>query len=234
VRRAVASDGGARRGVDGERGDILEMAGGGESRRSERGSGLEGLALFALVFAFWLALSGKYTPVFVGIGAACSALVVFLTPDRLFLVGRMRPDFGVPLARLSPLRLLRYGLWLLGSIAQANLEVARVVLHPRMPIEPRLLRFRVRFESRVSEVVLAHSITLTPGTVTIDLRDGEYLVHALVPRSADALASGAMQRQVAAAFGEPVEQAVSVEWLASIHDTGQVVARGPGAEGGGR
>jgi len=207
------------------------MAGGGENRRSERGSGLESLALFVLVFAFWLALSGKYTPVFVGIGAACAALVVFLTPDRLFLVGRMRPDFGIPLARVSPTHLLRYGLWLLGSIVQANLEVARVVLHPRMPIHPRLLRFRVRFESRVSEVVLAHSITLTPGTVTIDLRDGEYLVHALIPRSADALVSGTMQRGVAAAFGEPAEQAVGVEWLSSVHDTGQVVAGAPGTEG---
>jgi len=209
------------------------MAGGGESRASGRSSGLEGLALFALVFAFWLALSGKYTPVFVGIGAACSALVVLLTPDRLFLVGRLRPDFGVPLTRLSPPRLLRYALWLLGSIVWANLDVARVVLHPRMPIHPRLLRFRARFESRVSEVVLAHSITLTPGTVTIDLHDGEYLVHALVPRSADALASAGMQRRVAAAFGEPPEQPVGVEWLASIHDTGQVVTAPP-PNGGGR
>lgn len=207
------------------------MAGGEESGASGRGSGLEGLALFALVFAFWLILSGKYTPVYVGIGVACSALVVLLTPDRLFLVGRMRPDFGVPLGRISPLGLGRYALWLLGSIVVANFQVAWVVLQPRMPVAPRLLRFRVRFESRVSEVVLAHSITLTPGTVTIDLRDGEYLVHALVPRSADALASGRMQRGVARAFGEPEDQPEGVEWLASVHDTGQVrLPFGPGRE----
>jgi len=117
-------------------------------------------------------------------------------------------------------------LWLLYSIVRANLHVVRLVLDPRLPVVPRLLRFRVRFESRVSQVVLAHSITLTPGTVTIDVSDGEFLVHSLAPRTADALVSGDMQRYVAAAFGEPLDQPADVEWLDSVHDTGHVGLRG--------
>lgn len=199
------------------------MEEGPSTEAAERRSGLEGLVLFGLVFGFWLILSGKADPPYLVIGVACSALVVALTPDRPLLVSRTHPRFGVPLVRIAPLALLRYALWLLWQVIEANLHVARLVLDPRMPVTPRLLRFRVRFESRVSQVVLAHSITLTPGTVTVDLQDGEFLVHALVPRSADALVSARMQRGVAAAFGEPLDQPVGVEWLSSVHDTGQVV-----------
>lgn len=185
---------------------------------------LEALALFALVYGFWLILSGKYDAPYLLMGAMCSALVVALTPDRPLLVGRLDPRFGVALKRIAPLALLRFAVQLLWWIFWANLHVARLVLHPRLPVAPRLLRFRVRFESRVSEVVLAHAITLTPGTVTIDLTNGEYLVHALVPSSADGLSSGQMQRAVAAAFGEPLDQPLEIEWLDSVHDTGHVTA----------
>lgn len=186
---------------------------------------LEGLALFALVFGFWLILSGKYDMPYVLMGAACSALVVALTPDRPLLVGRTHPPFGVSLGQIAPLKLLRYAVKLLWWIVLSNLHVARLVLDPRLPVQPRLLRFRVRFESRVAQVVLAHSITLTPGTVTIDLTNGEYLVHALVPRSAEGLVSGEMQRGVAEAFGEPLDQPLEIEWFDTVHDTGHVVAR---------
>jgi len=185
---------------------------------------LESLALFALVFGFWLILSGKYDAPYLIMGAACSALVVVLTPDRPLLVGRLDPLFGVPLARVAPVALVRFAAQLLWWVVRANLHVARLVLSPQLPIAPRLLRFRVRFESRVSQVVLAHAITLTPGTVTIDLHDGEYLIHALVPSSAEGLASGDMQRGVAAAFGEPLDQPLEIEWLDSVHDTGHVTA----------
>lgn len=202
------------------------MAGAGDTSAGARRRGPEDLVLFALLFAFWLVLSDHYDAKTLLIGAGCSALVVAISADRLLRVGRAEDGFGIPLARLSPLRILHYVFWLLREVVEANLQVAWIVVRPRMPIDPRLLRFRVGFGNAIPQIVLAHSITLTPGTVTIDLGDGRYLVHALVPGSADAVVEGRMQELVARAFGEEVGGPPSVEWLDSVHATGQVGDRG--------
>ncbi len=94
------------------------------------------------------------------------------------------------------LRPLLYVPWLLWEIAKANLHVARVILTPSLPVHPRLLRIRATQKSNLGRVILANSITLTPGTVTLDVRDGTLLVHALTRRSADGLLSGDMDRRV--------------------------------------
>lgn len=187
-------------------------------QRSARDA-LEALVLFAVLFAFWLVLSSRYEAPALAMGVASAALVTAVSHERLFRKSRSRHGAPFVLHRVSPLRLARYLLWLLREIVEANLQVARVVLHPRMPVAPTLLRFRVGLEGRLPQVVLAHSITLTPGTVTVDLRDGRYLVHALVPSSAGALLSGRMQRGVAAAFREAPEEPPRVEWIGSVRDT---------------
>lgn len=196
-------------------------------RKRSAWHGVEALALFAVLFAFWLALSNRYEASELAMGAASAALVTIVTHERLFRSGRAGREGGRALRRVSPFGLLRYAGWLLGAIVQANLQVAWIVIHPRMPVAPRLLRFRVGFEERIPQVVLAHSITLTPGTVTIDLREGRYLVHALVPSLADALLSGRMQSGVAQAFGGAPEEAPQVERLRSVRDAGDGREGGP-------
>lgn len=184
----------------------------------------ESLSLFLFLLLFWTVLSGRYDVQTLALGSLCVAVVTAITPDRFLHVGRDRPVFGIDLRRISPLRTMRYGLWLLWSIVRANVEVAYLVLHPRMPLDPRLIRFRVGLENRLSQVVLAHSITLTPGTVTVDLDDeGTYLVHVLVPRFAKPLLEAETQNGVAAAAGETPEPAPTVEWLASVRVSGEVV-----------
>lgn len=180
---------------------------------------LEALALFAVLLAFWILLSGRLEAKDLLFGAASAALVTGLTHERLVRKGRGERELGPSLRRLSPLASLRYGLWLLVQIVQANLQVAWLVLQPRLPVAPKLLSFRAGFEGPLPQVVLAHSITLTPGTVTIDLEDGRYLVHALVPRSADALLSGRMQRGVASAFRLEVDEEHALEWVESVRET---------------
>lgn len=201
------------------------MAGARDTTEGPRRRGLEDLALFALLFAFWLVLSDHWDAQGLLMGAVSCALVVAISADRLLRVGGSGADFGISLARLSPWRIVRYALWLLREVVEANVQVARIVLHPRMPIDPCLLRFRTGFRNAIPQVVLAHSITLTPGTVTIDLADGEYLVHALVPGSADAVVTGSMQQGIAEAFGETVDPPPDVEWLGSVRETGEL--RGP-------
>lgn len=177
---------------------------------------LEALALFAFLFGFWLLLSNRFELDALLMGAASAGLVTAVSHERLFRRGRPGRELGRALHRIRPIRMARYLLWLLRAVVQANVQVAWTVIRPSRPVAPRLLRFRVGFEGELPQVVLAHSITLTPGTVTIDLEDGRYLVHSLFPSSADELVSGRMQRGVARAFGEDEEAAPAVEWSDSV------------------
>ena len=159
------------------------------------------LPLALTLFVFWLILSGKFDAFHVSIGAV-SALCIALGTRRLLL---LPPDIGPPgrhPTNVLPLRFLGYIPWLIWQIIVSSLYVAYVVLHPRMPIQPRLLRFDTSFPHVLAQLTLATSITLTPGTVTLDVDDGEFLVHALTDTSAQGLEphGGAMHRRVAALF----------------------------------
>ena len=159
------------------------------------------LPLTLTLFVFWLILSGKFDAFHVSIGAV-SALCIALGTRRLLL---LPPDIGPPgmhPTNVLPLRFLGYIPWLIWQIIVSSLYVAYVVLHPRMPIQPRLLRFDTSFPHVLAQLTLATSITLTPGTVTLDVDDGEFLVHALTDTSAQGLEphGGAMHRRVAALF----------------------------------
>ncbi|MGQ4808859.1 hypothetical protein NKDENANG_02252 [Candidatus Entotheonellaceae bacterium PAL068K] len=158
------------------------------------------LALFAL----WVVLSGKFDAFHLLIGAA-SALCISLGTCRLLLLPpAIGPPAVHPAAAIPWLRLLAYLPWLSGQIVLASLHIAVVVFHPRLPIRPRLVRFRTALPHTLARLTLASSITLTPGTVTLDVQDDEFLVHALTERSTRGLktpdAAGSMQQRVAALY----------------------------------
>jgi multicomponent Na+:H+ antiporter subunit E len=98
------------------------------------------------------------------------------------------------------LRLLLYVPWLIWQIVLSSLLVAVVVVHPKMPIQPRLIRFRTHLPHDLARMTLATSITMTPGTITLDVQGDEFLVHALTEKSAQSLMpiqeEGSMQSQV--------------------------------------
>jgi len=71
-----------------------------------------------------------------------------------------------------------------------------------MPIDPQIVRFRTKWEGDLFLTIMANSITLTPGTVTLDIREGKFHVHALSRRVAADLLSGEMQKRVGRIFGE--------------------------------
>ena len=77
-----------------------------------------------------------------------------------------------------------------------------MALHPRMPIDPSIIQFETKLSSDIALSTLANSITLTPGTITIDIRDGKYFVHALTRVVADDLLSGEMENRVAYIYTE--------------------------------
>jgi len=169
---------------------------------------------FSILFGFWLILSGKLELKYLVFGLISAALVTFVTQDLLEPQRRRRETRSSTAAFFKTgWRLFSYFVWLIYEIVQSNLQVAYIVLHPKLPIKPGLLRFRTRLRSPIGQVILANSITLTPGTITVDLKEGTYLVHALVPEAASALLEEKMQAKLEAIFGEPEEPQPEIQWV---------------------
>ena len=179
--------------------------------------------LFIALFAFWLILSGHYQTKYILIGIASATLVTFLNKDTFSAIFHRegREKNGGWLAFLKFLRFLAYMPWLLYQIIKANIEVASLVINPRMPIDPALLQFSTQLKREIAQVILANSITLTPGTVTVSLEDGRYLVHALVSTSAQGLVEAKMQNKVGEIFMEEKEQPPIVLWAHSLEELAQ-------------
>ena len=93
----------------------------------------------------------------------------------------------------------------------SGVYVARAIIWPAQYVDPRLICFRSEQPGVVAAVMLANSITLTPGTLTVDLEDNVYLVHALSSRTASDTLSGSMQARVAALFGANPPPPVKIE-----------------------
>ncbi|MGD2170753.1 MAG: Na+/H+ antiporter subunit E [Gammaproteobacteria bacterium] len=147
------------------------------------------LILLVSLAAAWLLWSGLYKPLLLLLGTA-SCLLTF------WLVRRMGYFDERLFALRFSLRLLRYWWWLGGEIIRSSLEVARIVLDPKLPISPRVIDLEAQSPHPFDQVVLGNSITLTPGTLTIDLHKGVLKVHTLTEAGARELMSGEMNRRV--------------------------------------
>lgn len=146
---------------------------------------------FVALFGFWLVLSGHYTPFLVGAGAVSAAAVVYVA-RRIEVVDRE----GVPLGMLKAM--LLYWPWLFKEIAKSAWSVTKIILHPRLPISPTLVRFRPSQRSAAGLVTHANSITLTPATITVEASAEEFVVHGLTRESAQGAIDSEMDRRVAA------------------------------------
>ena len=141
------------------------------------------IAITAALFCFWLLLSGHFTSLFIALGAAAT-LSVIIMQQRL---RRIIPPFETLPRRLEirPLKALSYLFWLLGQIIQANFQVARIILSPFPKISPHLINMPVTQKTLLGEFIFANSITLTPGTVSIETQEKTILIHALTEKSGD-------------------------------------------------
>jgi multicomponent Na+:H+ antiporter subunit E len=153
------------------------------------------IATLGLSLAFYLSL-GDPTSAFDVITGALSAGLVAAILSRV----AFESD---PSARslASVLRACLFLPYLLYAVVRANLAMAAVVLDPRLPIDPSIVRVPAP-EGRVGQALLANSITLTPGTLTVDVVDDELVVHALTRRSRADLEAGRLARAVSFVVGE--------------------------------
>ena len=158
---------------------------------------MRSLVLAVTLMAVWLLWSGHGEPLLVGFGIFSCLLVVLLS-RRMGIID----EETVPV-QLGLRPFVRYAPWLVSQIVVANIDVARRILSPKMPIEPALIQVKVTQQGDLGRVIYANSITLTPGTVTIDIDDGWLVVHALSADSAADLQSGEMDRRVTAVEATP-------------------------------
>ncbi len=149
------------------------------------------VAAFVL-FGLWLLLSGLYTPLLLTLGAVSSVFVAWIAQR----MGLLTPEPGS--AWLRPLRCLAYMPWLAWQVAKANGDVALRILVPSKGISPRVLRVPSTQASDLARTVYANSITLTPGTISIDVGSDVITVHALSREGAEDLARGEMGERVSA------------------------------------
>ncbi|MCK9275125.1 MAG: Na+/H+ antiporter subunit E [Syntrophales bacterium] len=154
------------------------------------------VATFAILIIFWAVLSGKFDAFHMTLGILCSLVIAWLSHDLLFANVRIGD------IRVIVQRFLIYIPWHLYQIFLSNFHVAYLALSPRMPIQPEIIRFKTKLESDISWVAFANSITLTPGTVTVDIEGNEFVVHALSKKVADDLNAGEMEDRIAHIFME--------------------------------
>ena len=143
-----------------------------------------------LLVGTWLLWSGVYVPLVLGLGLASSLLALYLAQRMGFF------ERGIYSLHLLP-GLPRFWLWLLFEIVKANLSVAAVVLRPGKSLSPAVVDIETG-SGPIGRTLLANAITLTPGTVTLDVDVGRLRVHCLTRAAADELLAGAMNRRVAA------------------------------------
>ncbi len=132
-----------------------------------------------ILFIFWLLITWSLHYHQLIAGLLCSVLVVIFCKDILIYPNER--------FKIRPITFVKFAVYfanLFVEIIQANIQVAKIVLSRKMPISPTLIEFKTNLKDDLSRVILANSITLTPGTLTVDLEGDVYLVHGLTRANA--------------------------------------------------
>jgi multicomponent Na+:H+ antiporter subunit E len=142
-------------------------------------------------FVIWLLISESFDLFHVGMGLVAAFGVAWFNTDRT-----------TSRSAIPQLRILWYFLWLVGRVLQSGIHLSVLVLDPALPIDPKLIRYRTKLQEESGIVLLGNSITLTPGTITVELNSQELLVHTMDDKSADDITSLRFEQQIAGLFGE--------------------------------
>lgn len=150
------------------------------------------LLLSVTMFVLWLLLSGMFDHgLLLVLGVLSSVFVAYLAVRMARVAGWQDGP------RLSVTECVRYIGWLGREIVVANWQVARIIASKDMPISPTLVTVKTQQSSELTQVIYANSITLTPGTVSVDVGADEITVHCLTRAGANDIEKGDMDRRVA-------------------------------------
>lgn len=144
---------------------------------------IRAVALAAVLFGLWLALSGKADNILLLILGAVSSVGIAALAWRIGILDRE----SLPLHLLRPAGIWRYWVWLIIETCKANIAVARIILSRDCETQQKLFWIPSGQLSDLARAIYANSITLTPGTVSVDMSDDKILIHALNSDMCDSL-----------------------------------------------
>lgn len=144
------------------------------------------------LFGMWVMLSGRFDLFHLGLGLLLSFLVAWINSGHSPFIPRFQL-WG---------RILLFLPWLFLRIVQSSLHLTKLILDPRLPIHPRLIRYESQLLEPSAVVLLGNSITLTPGTITAEVNGQVLLVHAMDDVSSEDVTSGRLEAKIAQIFGE--------------------------------
>ena len=142
-----------------------------------------------LVAVVWLLLSGHYTALILSFGAVSVLIVIW------FMWRMDRVDESLGVLPMRP-RMLYYLLWLMWQVVLSNIDLVRRIWDPTLPIRPTWQRLDIKVTSPLAKTLYANSITLTPGTLTTNVREDHFMVHSLSPDGIEDLRKGGMEEQI--------------------------------------
>ncbi len=181
------------------------MQGSTKERRKDTNSIVAWLELFLILLAVWFILSGVFRLPFTAYGIIASLVISTHCLKSCKFKG-IKTDRIYYVFHINPFRFLFYFIWLVGEIIKSSLSVAKVVLTGEKAMNPKILWFKADYDHPTAKTLLANSITLTPGTVTLDIFDnGVYSVQALTDSAAAGLMDGRMQNKIAKLFNEEID-----------------------------
>ena len=164
--------------------------------------------LALVLFAFWMVLSGRTETKFVVYGILTAVVTTWVTYPLLLVPNKDGSKkyyvfgFSIP-------KMIMYFFWLMWQLVLANIDVLLATTGQELNIDPKVVRFRFKADNPMASVILANSITLTPGTVTMNVTDdGVYEIHALTVGAAAGVKDGGLQKKVADLYGEKFDFAV--------------------------
>ena len=157
-----------------------------------------GIILLLVLVAYWLTLSGYFDhPVLFVTGSISVLLVVGLCSRMKILDSETAPYFHG--------KSIGYFVWLGKEIVKANVSVVKAVMSPDMKISPKIIKVKMDHETDLGRTIFANSITLTPGTISVELEEGKILVHALLEDMTDPKGFAEMGERAAWAVNDPLK-----------------------------
>lgn len=165
--------------------------------------------LFTALFGFWFALSQKTDPLFLILGVVSALPLTWLA---LRLLDTVR-DYNPNPRDINLLVLVGYVTWLFLQIPPAAVAIARTVLTTSRNPKPGVITFKTGLRSPTARTILANSITLVPGTMTLDVDGSTFVVHAFDPEHAADLIDGSLQRRIGRIFSYEPDDAPAVAWM---------------------
>lgn len=156
---------------------------------------------------FWFIMSGFFDLVHGLMGVFSVAIVITLNYQL-----KKHQYFKDESDVLNELRLsqtLPYFFWLVYQIVASGVQVARILLTPSLPVETQMIRFKVNLPNAHAKMILGNSISLTPGTITVDIDRDEFLIHSIVPQAHLGITNDAMPQKVLNLFTKDLHPVVS-------------------------